>query len=326
MVDVAWLLHDAVAAPATANERATVDDPNWRASIERIQISETLKVFLTQVQAHRDITVEARDYRTDQWIASQVTIAGRADLDFLDGQRTHVSPEQSILFRPSNRVAAFSLAAGATFHSAGCGFNLDRVLNLFDGAVPSVLRELVKPQLRTSAFVPVRCAPSLRNVAKKLFAPGLNGPLRTMMMEGAAMQLFAAQLAAAGHAPLRSRRALSTRECEAIDEARELLLADMRCPPTLGELSAAVGLTEKRLNAGFRSRFGKTVFEMLRNERLEHARVAFESGEVLLKQIAFRVGYNHVTNFINAFTARYGAPPRRYSHDAGGRPRRHHSR
>ena len=30
-----------------------------------------------------------------------------------------------------------------------------------------------------------------------------------------------------------------------------------------------------------------------------------------LKQVAFRVGYNHVSNFINAFTARYGEPPGR---------------
>ena len=45
---------------------------------------------------------------------------------------------------------------------------------------------------------------------------------------------------------------------------------------------------------------------------LAHARIAFESGAAPLKEIAFRVGYNHVTNFINAFTARYGAPPRRY--------------
>jgi len=48
----------------------------------------------------------------------------------------------------------------------------------------------------------------------------------------------------------------------------------------------------------------------LRNERLDHARLAFHSGAVTLKEVSFRVGYNHVTNFINAFTQRYGAPPR----------------
>ena len=37
-----------------------------------------------------------------------------------------------------------------------------------------------------------------------------------------------------------------------------------------------------------------------------------ETEDVPIKDIAFRVGYRHVTNFITAFTARYGAPPRQY--------------
>ena len=32
-----------------------------------------------------------------------------------------------------------------------------------------------------------------------------------------------------------------------------------------------------------------------------------------MKHVASRVGYDHVTNFISAFTARFGAPPRQYT-------------
>jgi AraC-like DNA-binding protein len=161
----------------------------------------------------------------------------------------------------------------------------------------------------------------MRNLAASLFAPGLNGPLRTLMMEGAVIQMLAVQAAAASNRPVpRASRAPSTRERKIIRAAREQLLADMRHPPTLGELASAAGLTEKRLNAGFVAVFGTTAFKILRNERLEHARLALEEGAPL-KEIAIRVGYNHATNFINAFTARYGAPPRRYadesSSDAG---------
>ena len=156
----------------------------------------------------------------------------------------------------------------------------------------------------------------MRGVAEGLFGRGLNGSLRTLMMEGAVIQLLALQAAAAeSRPPARHRRPLSARERRSIREARERLLADMRRPPTLGELASAVGLTEKRLNSGFRTVFGATVFGILRDERLEHARIALKSGGSL-KQVAFRVGYDHVTNFINAFAARYGAPPRQYlDHD-----------
>jgi len=36
-----------------------------------------------------------------------------------------------------------------------------------------------------------------------------------------------------------------------------------------------------------------------------------------MKAIAYRVGYNHVTNFISAFTRRYGVPPREYLRKRG---------
>jgi AraC-like DNA-binding protein len=158
----------------------------------------------------------------------------------------------------------------------------------------------------------------MRSLAENLFGRGLNGPLRILMIEGAVIQLLALQAARAAHAaPSRSRRSLSPREQVAVREARERLLSDMRHPPTIGELATAVGMTEKRLNSGFRVLFGTTVFETLRNERLEHARIALVSGGASMKQVAFRVGYDHVTNFINAFTARFGAPPRRYAESCG---------
>ncbi len=45
-------------------------------------------------------------------------------------------------------------------------------------------------------------------------------------------------------------------------------------------------MSEKALNAGFRELFGTTVFETLRNERLEHARIALENTDLSVKEIA----------------------------------------
>jgi transcriptional regulator GlxA family with amidase domain len=153
----------------------------------------------------------------------------------------------------------------------------------------------------------------MRQLATVLFAHRLNGPLRTLMMEGVVLQLLAVQTAAAGEeCGPKPAQVLSPCERRAICEARERLLANMRTPPSLGELASAVGLTERRLNTGFRSLFGVTVFEALKNERLEHARIVFETTNLPLKEVAFRVGYNYVSNFIIAFKGRYGAPPRQY--------------
>jgi len=319
--NVEWLLREATEERTLQlSERAVIDNEKWRATIERLEIGPGLRVFLTDAEAHHDITVEARDDRTDQWMGSQVTIAGRADIDFLDGQRTHAASDHALLFRASGRSAAYSLRAGAKFHSAGYGLCVERIVRLFDGEVPDPLRALFDSKIDVSRVIAMRGSGLLRNLAASLFARGFNGPLRTLMMEGAVIQLLAAQAAAATHRPpIRSRRPLTMRERDAIREARARLLADMRRPPTVGELATIVQLTEKRLNSGFRTLFGTTVFQTLRNERLEHARIALLSGTVPIKQVAFRVGYNHVTNFINAFAVRYGAPPRQYLKQAAPR-------
>lgn len=119
---------------------------------------------------------------------------------------------------------------------------------------------------------------------------------------------------AAGGARARASRAFSASERATINEARERLLADMANPPTAAAIAAAADMSERRLNAGFKALFGTTIFETLRNERLEHARTVLESEALPLKLVAERVGYRHVTNFINAFSARYGTPPRQLTH------------
>ena len=313
MSNVEWLLREAMdERTLRINQRAVIDDAKWRATIERIDIGAGLRVFLTDAEAHQDITVEARDDRTDRWLGSQVTISGGAEIDFLDGQQAKASADHAVLFQAPNRRAAYALKAGTKFHSAGYGLNVERTTRLFDGDIPAVLRPLLESDLDESRITVMRSDRLMRRLARSLFARRFNGPLRRLAMEGVVIQLLAAQIAAAEQTPCRQPCELSGRERHAIHDAHDRLLADMRRPPSLGELAAATGLSEKRLNVGFRALFGATVFEVLKNERLEHARIAFSSGTLPLKEIAFRVGYNHVSNFVNAFTARYGAPPRQY--------------
>lgn len=309
---LAWLLHEGGHdTPVPAGGRRVLASENMRAEIEWIELGAGLRVYLTDVTAFRDVTLEPRAERSDCWVGSQTTIAGHARVDFLDGPHADADARHALLFRAARRAAAYSLTGGTRFWSAGYGLDVARMARLFDGDVPATLRPLLAPQTRTSMVVSVHLDRRMREVARNLFTRELNGPLRKLMLEGAVVQLLALQAAALG-AQAPARAGLTRREQQKVAEARDCLLADMRDPPSLGMLAARVGLSEKKLNAGFKVRFGATVYETLRNERLEHARLALEAEKLPLKDVARRVGYNHVTNFINAFAARYGAPPRRY--------------
>jgi AraC-like DNA-binding protein len=145
----------------------------------------------------------------------------------------------------------------------------------------------------------------------------MRGMLRAIFMEGAALQLVALQIHAVGNRRIQGRLTEPVRQ--ALADARRRLLADVANPPTLRMLATEVGRSSKALNTGFRRLYGETVFEVLRNERLELARIALESNAASIKVIAHRVGYTHVANFNAAFARRYGAPPLRYRNERNSR-------
>ncbi len=106
MSKVEWLLSEAADAQTLKmDERNVIDDERWRATIERLQLGPGLRVFLSDVEARQDLSIEARDDRADRWVGSQVTIAGRADIDFLDGAQPRHQFHQRV-HRPLWRAAA----------------------------------------------------------------------------------------------------------------------------------------------------------------------------------------------------------------------------
>jgi AraC-like DNA-binding protein len=156
-------------------------------------------------------------------------------------------------------------------------------------------------------------------IARELLQPIYVGGLEALHREAKALELLTHQLEMLGGLMPRSGQ-LSLREQMRVREARERLTADLRDPPRLRELADAVGLTPRKLNHGFRDLYGVTVFEYLRDARLDAAHdMLLQEGTALpLKQLAWRVGYSQATNFITAYRRRFGVSPghRRKLHGA----------
>jgi len=292
--------------------RIVADDAQWRATIERVQIGKDLRAFLTDVEARREVALEPRSDRDDAWIASQLTVLGQADLTFPDGAQARATPRYAFFFRAPEGRARYALKAGTRFRSVGYSIGTERLSRLLEGRMPEAMEALTGRGTAT-AVVGMNMDQVMRGVVTTLFRRQLNGPLQSLMIEGGIMQLLALQVAKLSQSPGPDAiRPLSIKERKLVAEAREWLLSDMRRPPTLGEMALRSGMTERRLNAGFQSLFGMTAFGLLRNERLSHVRQALELESASVREIAILVGYNHVTNFISAFRARYGVTPRHY--------------
>lgn len=102
---------------------------------------------------------------------------------------------------------------------------------------------------------------------------------------------------------------LSARERRQINEARELLLANFANPPSLNALAASVGTNRTKLNRGFNALFGMPVYQLLQRERMIFARNCLEIDGRSVGDVAEACGFEHVSNFSNAFKAYHGLTP-----------------
>ncbi|WP_193369385.1 helix-turn-helix transcriptional regulator [Pelagibius marinus] len=313
-----WLLEsDGEGKTVAVAQVAQLKDDNWDAAIEKLEVSDGVRLYLTTAKVHRDVTVTPRA-DVSGWLGSHFTVEGELTLK-LPGNpapEIDIDPQHGVAFRAIDDWAEFRLPEGQTIRHIAWSADWIVMARLLGGDIPEELGRLFGAAADTTPHWPLRTTTLLRKLGWRLFRSPLTGPLRRLETEGALLEIAAHHI---GQMVRRSPREddgtdsrLSRHERQRLTRARHRLIADMRQPPSLSEIATEAGMGERRLNAGFRELFGMTAFEMLRNERLEHARQVLETEDIPLKVVAHRVGYRHVTNFINAFTQRYGTPPKRY--------------
>jgi AraC-like DNA-binding protein len=152
---------------------------------------------------------------------------------------------------------------------------------------------------------------------KRPHASRLPRAMATLWRESKALELLAHQLDHLSGSPP-PPVALSPRDLARVREAHQLLVADLRTPPSLEALAAQAKLPSRRLNQGFRQLYGMTVFEVLLEARMKLAHaLVLERPDIPLKHLAWMVGYSQLSNFINAYRRRFGVPPGRHRRDGG---------
>jgi AraC-like DNA-binding protein len=94
-----------------------------------------------------------------------------------------------------------------------------------------------------------------------------------------------------------------------LDRARSVLLEDVARSWTVSDLAEAVGLSERQLKTGFRTRFGAPVYEYLQNARLSKAKTLLADGDLSITDVALTVGYANPSHFAFLFRRTFGIPP-----------------
>lgn len=318
-MDIEWLVKDEDDDPSSfqVGEHVVLEDARWKAQISRINLRENLIAITTLADVRDEVVVEpSNPYLDRSWIAMNFMLSGRYNVTLPDGSRVVLSLDGAHMMSLNEWKAVYEIPAQQTIRHFSISMREEAMESMLGGELPDGLKALFQKNDDPDycRVQPVFFTPRMRALVKDVLGSPLRGALRRMELEGAVIQLVAnmAHHAAALEAQQEQDAALPSAMVEKVEEARKLLLETLAEPMSLADLARAVSLNEKDLNRGFRNLYDKTVFEVLRDERMEVARHVLEKEDVPLKQIAYRVGYQHVSNFITAFKTRYGVPPRQF--------------
>lgn len=158
--------------------------------------------------------------------------------------------------------------------------------------------------------------PGLQAVAGQIIACP-TGTEHNLYRAAKAVELFALSVDA-----LRSRgrsssgARLTASEIDKVEAARDALVGAMQRAPEIDALASQVGLTPRRLNSAFRTRFGSTPYAYLQEHRLQAAYRILASGERTAGECAYLVGYTPA-HFATLFRKRFGMPPSALTRRAG---------
>jgi len=97
--------------------------------------------------------------------------------------------------------------------------------------------------------------------------------------------------------------------------AQGQLLANLSQTPRLDELAERLGVSEKRLSRAFRKCLDMTVFQYLRDQRMQTAQRLLAQTSLSMVAISEEVGFTSAANFSTAFREHTGVSPSDYRRD-----------
>jgi AraC-like DNA-binding protein len=235
----------------------------------------------------------------------------------LDGGATRYSLDSSDCSPSSGCVTLVTAADCAKL--TGCYRRGDRSRSLVLQACPldipdEALEDEVHRGIATTAIRSLAVNDRLRLLANELFAACHVGPITRLLAESCALELLARSLSVEAPTNVASYTGVHARDVVRIQRVRDHLVSELTADHRLCDLARLAGMSVSSLKAKFPLVVGQSVFEFLRDQRLERARSGLEAEGWTVKQAAYFVGYAHPSNFATAYRRKFGAVPREARH------------
>ncbi|TKB55462.1 helix-turn-helix domain-containing protein [Ferrimonas aestuarii] len=204
----------------------------------------------------------------------------------------------SISFLPHDR---FDISASSQFRQVELMLPKEVLQELAGSDADWLLEDIAKGHFYRD------CAPGQQglNAAMTLFKRLSSRSSSPLMIKAAVYEFLAWQLDNPGIC--HQQHSVPLRERKQLMEARELLLQDLCCAPTIAELARETGLNQLKLKRGFKLLFGSSIYNLFLQERMNHAKQLLSKHNV--GETAQMLGYSNASHFSKAFQKQYGVCP-----------------
>jgi len=178
-------------------------------------------------------------------------------------------------------------------------------------SVVAALAEMLHLERRSFAWLALPLDTQMELAARALIAPAVHERLLQPYL-----RLKAQELICLGINRLLSERRLPEPSLASawsgdgrLERVCQIVRESLGGSLSVRRLAAAVGLSSDALSATFRAAYGVSLPDFILGSRMIHARALLEQTDHGLKQIAFRIGYRHVSNFCAAYKRQFGRTP-----------------
>ncbi|TRX61704.1 helix-turn-helix transcriptional regulator [Fulvivirga sp. M361] len=184
--------------------------------------------------------------------------------------------------------------------------NLEALPNEEGKIFSEYLHQLVNPQDDYVEGPNFYMTHDMQSAVDKIFNTSYTGKTRIMFLRSQITELLSHFFALLSDTEVDG---VKERDREKIYQAKEILTNNIETPPSLNELSKLIGLNSYKLKKNFKALFGIPVFKYLQNERLNKAHDLLRDGDTSIQEAAWKVGYESVSSFSNAFIKKFGFRP-----------------
>jgi len=137
------------------------------------------------------------------------------------------------------------------------------------------------------------------------------GMLHVMMVEGYVYQILSMHMMQHNKEVMNKRpqTSLLKRELKTIRKYAKKIEKNIAKDFSLEDISAETGLTQAKLQEGFKLLYNKTVTEYIRHARLELARDYIATTEMNISEVVYSIGFTSRSYFSKIFKEKYGISP-----------------